>query len=166
VDLREYDLKPKYKVRYNYTMTDIQASLGITQLKKLKKFQKIRERYVKIYNKNLKKIPEIIIPNVKKNVKHAWHLYTILIKPDTLKIDRNKFIEAMRSENIGVNVHYIPVHLQPLYTKIFGFKRGDFPVTEYVYDRIVTLPLFPRMSKNDIKDVIFAIQKIIDYYKK
>jgi len=151
---------------YNYRMTDIQAALGLNQLKKLKKFQRARERYVKIYDKFFKKTPEIITQHVKKNIKHAWHLYTVLIRSELLKINRNRFIEALRSENIGVNVHYIPVHFHPLFKKNFGFRRGDYPVTEYVYDHIVTLPLFPRMSRNDINDVILAIQKIIDYYRK
>ena len=151
---------------YKYNMTDIQASLGLHQLKKLNRFQRKREKIVKAYNEAFKDMEEITIPFVKDNIKHAWHLYVIKIVSEKLEINRNQFIEALRAENIGTSVHFIPVHLHPYYRDTYGFKRGDFPNAEYAFERVISLPLFPKMSDKDVKDVIDAVRKIIEYYKK
>ncbi len=150
---------------YKYNMTDIQASLGLQQLEKLNRFQRKREKSVKAYDEAFKDMKEITIPFVKDNVKHAWHLYVIKIVSEKLKINRNQFIEALKAENIGTSVHFIPVHLHPYYRDTYGFKRGDFPNTEYAFDRVISLPLFPKMNDEDVKDVIDAVRKIIEYYK-
>jgi dTDP-4-amino-4,6-dideoxygalactose transaminase len=139
-------------------MTDIQASLGIHQLAKLEKFQAIREKYAKLYNNALKYISGITIPYVRKDVHHAWHLYTILVDSELLGISRAQFIEALKKENIGTSVHFIPLHLHPYYQETCGYKKGDFPNTEYIYDRIVSLPLYPLMTEQDVQDVIIAIK--------
>ncbi len=151
---------------YKYNMTDIQASLGLHQLKKLNNFQKKREKIVKAYNEAFKDMKEITIPFVKDNIKHAWHLYVIKIVSEKLKINRNQFIEALRAENIGTSVHFIPAHLQPYYRDTFGFKKGDFPNAEYAFERVISLPLFPKMNDEDVKDVINSVKKIVEYYKK
>jgi len=151
---------------YKYNMTDIQASLGLHQLEKLNNFQRKRENIVKDYNDAFKDMKEITIPFVKDNIKHAWHLYVIKIVSEKLKINRNQFIEALRAENIGTSVHFIPAHLQPYYRDTFGFKKGDFPNAEYAFERVISLPLFPKMSNKDVKDVINSVKKIIEYYKK
>ena len=151
---------------YKYNMTDIQASLGLHQLEKLNLFQKKREKIVKAYDEAFKDMQEITIPFVKDNIKHAWHLYVIKIVSEKLKINRNQFIEALKAENIGTSVHFIPVHLQPYYRGTFGFKKGDFPNAEYAFERVISLPLFPKMSDKGVKDVIDAVRKIIEYYKK
>jgi len=155
-------LEPGYKSN----MTDIQASLGIHQLRKLEKFIKRKEEIARLYNRTLGQMPEIIIPKVKNNIRPAWYLYPILLNTDLLKIDRSNFIEALKAENIGTSVHFIPVHLHPYYKKTFGFKMGDFPNSEYVYERIISLPIHSSMTLKDAKDVITAIKKIINYYKK
>ncbi|PKP62036.1 UDP-4-amino-4,6-dideoxy-N-acetyl-beta-L-altrosamine transaminase [Candidatus Atribacteria bacterium HGW-Atribacteria-1] len=151
---------------YKYNMTDIQASLGLHQLEKLNNFQKKRENIVKAYNEAFKDMKEITIPFVKNNIKHAWHLYVIKIVSEKLKINRNQFIEALKAENIGTSVHFIPAHLQPYYRDTFGFKKGDFPNAEYAFERVISLPLFPKMSDKDVKDVINSVKKIVEYYKK
>ncbi len=151
---------------YKYNMTDIQASLGLHQLKKLNHFKRKREKIVKAYNEAFKDMKEITIPFVKDNIKHAWHLYVIKIVSEKLKINRNQFIEALKAENIGTSVHFIPVHLQPYYRDTYGFKRSDFPNAEYAFDRVISLPLFPKMNDKDVIDVIDAVRKIIEYYKK
>jgi len=151
---------------YKYNMTDIQASLGLHQLKKLNRFQRKRKKIVKAYDEAFKDIKEITIPFVKDNIKHAWHLYVIKIVSENLKVNRNQFIEALKAENIGTSVHFIPAHFQPYYRDTFGFKTGDFPNAEYAFERVISLPLFPKMSDNDVKDVINAVRKIIEYYKK
>ncbi len=151
---------------YKYNMTDIQASLGLHQLEKLNRFQKRREEIAKVYEEAFSDLEEIETPFVKPNIKHAWHLYVIKIVSEKLKINRNQFIEALKAENIGTSVHFIPAHLQPYYRDTFGFKKGDFPNAEYAFERVISLPLFPKMSDKDVKDVIDAVRKIIEYYKK
>ncbi|MBE3128953.1 MAG: UDP-4-amino-4,6-dideoxy-N-acetyl-beta-L-altrosamine transaminase [Actinobacteria bacterium] len=151
---------------YKYNMTDIQASLGLHQLEKLNRFQKRREEIVKFYDEAFSDLEEIETPFVKSNIKHAWHLYVIKIVSEKFKINRNQFIEALKAENIGTSVHFIPVHLHPYYRDTYGFKRGDFPNAEYAFDRVISLPLFPKMNDKDVKDVIEAVRKIIEYYKK
>jgi len=149
---------------FNYRITDIQAALAISQLKKLKKFQALRERYVRIYNKKLSDVPEIVTPYKKADRLHAWHLYVIQIQPEMLKVGRDVFMKALRAENIGANVHYIPVYRHPYYTSL-GYA-ADYPNTERAYERIITLPLFPKMSVTDVEDVIEAVRKVVDHYRK
>lgn len=149
---------------YKYNMTDIQASLGIHQLSKLEGFLKAREKLAERYTKAFSDMPEIIEPSVRKHMRHAWHLYPIQVNTDLLKIGRDKFIEALRAENIGTSVHFIPLSRHPFYQKTFGYKEEDFPVTDSVYGGILSLPLFPRMSMDDLDDVVEAVKKIVGHY--
>ena len=151
---------------YKYNMTDIQASMGIHQLRKLDRLQEARRAIARLYSNAFKDMPEITEPSIAEWVEPTWHLYPILIDTELLKLDRSKFIEALKAEGIGTSVHFIPVHLHPYYRKQFGFKRGDFPESEYVYDHIISLPLFPRMTEADARDVIAAVKKIIEYYRR
>jgi dTDP-4-amino-4,6-dideoxygalactose transaminase/ribosomal protein S18 acetylase RimI-like enzyme len=146
---------------YKYNMTDIQASLGIHQLAKQERFLEVRQRYVEMYTDAFKDLPAIATPVVKDYVRHAWHLYTIRLDLERLTIDRAQFIEALRKQNIGTSVHFIPLHLHPYYRGRYGFKKGDFPVAESVYESIVTLPLYPKMSVEDVEDVIQAVRKVV-----
>jgi UDP-4-amino-4,6-dideoxy-N-acetyl-beta-L-altrosamine transaminase len=151
---------------YKYNMTDIQAAIGIHQLKKLEQMQKRRGEIAKKYNEAFTDIPEIINPTVKRHVRHAWHLYPIQVNTDLLRIDRAKFIDALKAENIGTSVHFIPIHLHPYYHDRYGFKRGDFPNAESVYERECSLPIYPKMTDKDVEDVIVAVKKIVRYYRK
>jgi dTDP-4-amino-4,6-dideoxygalactose transaminase len=126
--------------------------------------QKRREEIARKYTKALRTIPEITLPRIKKNVRHAWHLYPILINADLLSISRNGFIDVLKSENIGTSVHFIPLHLHPYYQRTYGYKRGDFPVAESAFDRTVSLPIYPRMSENDVDDVIASVRKVVDQH--
>lgn len=148
-------------VGYKYNMTDIQASLGIHQLAKFERFQDIRRKYAELYTIGLEDVEGITTPHVRSDVQHAWHLYTILIDEKMLGMDRARFIEKLNRENIGTSVHFIPLHLHPYYQRTYGYKRGDFPNAEYVYDRIISLSLYPSMSEDDIGDVVNAIKKIV-----
>jgi len=141
---------------WKYNMTDLQAALGIHQIKKLEKFIEIRRKYAQIYNEELSEIDGIIIPCEKPNVRHVYHLYPILIT----NYDRSKFIEEMRERGIGCSVHFIPLHLHPFYRKTFGFRKGDFPNAEWVYEREVSIPLYPKMEEKDIYYVIQVIKEI------
>ena len=157
-----------YEIKYpgfKYNMTDIQASMGIHQIKKLDKFIGKREKVAQFYNKSFKDLPEIKVPIVKKYVKHARHLYSIMLDVSKVKIDRDQFFKALDAENIGTSVHFIPVHLHPYYRDTFNFQRGDYPNAEYIFDRIISLPMNPTMTKKDMEDVVKAVRKIIIYYR-
>ncbi len=151
---------------YKYNMTDIQAAIGLHQLDKFSRFQERRAGIVQQYDEAFSGIAEIETPNKRDYVKHAWHLYPILIDPDLLDIDRAGFIEEMNKENIGTSVHFIPLHLHPFYQKQFGLKRGDYPVVEEVYDRMLSIPLFPKMTDEDVADVVGAVKVIVERHRK
>ena len=151
---------------YKYNMTDIQAALGIHQLARLEQFLKTRSKYVAMYNEAFGEMPEIQTPTANTDVRHAWHLYVIQLVLERLTINRAQFIEALRAENIGTSVHFIPVHLHPYYRQTFGYKRGDFPNAERIYDRIVSLPLYPKMTEEDVGDVIAAVNKVVRKHRK
>jgi len=151
---------------FNYRLTDIQSALGLSQLKKLDKFIKKRREIVARYNKAFKDIKEIIMPTEKNYVKSAWHIYVIQLRLDKLSVDRKRIFEAFQKKGIGVQVHYLPLHLQPFYQKKFGYKKGDFPIAEKYYQRAITLPLFPKMTNKDIERVIKTTREIINFYKK
>ncbi len=149
-----YDVKMLGK---NYRITDFQCALGLSQLKKLDSILKRREEIVKKYNEKFSELHEVTIPFVKPDARSAWHLYTILLDR---KIDRDKFFSSMRSKSIGVNVHYIPVYHFSYYKK-FGITSGNYPNTEEVFSRIITLPLYPTMKEEEIKSVIDAVKEFI-----
>lgn len=153
---------------YKYNLTDIASSLGIHQLKKLEESIGIRHQYAQIYQKELSVIKELILPNFPEvnGTRCVWHLYPIMIKPEMLKIDRNKLLEALHAEGIGVGIHFIAVHLHPFYRKTFGLRRGDLPNAEFVSDRILSLPLYPAMKEKEIFDTVEAINKVIKYYTR
>jgi UDP-4-amino-4,6-dideoxy-N-acetyl-beta-L-altrosamine transaminase len=145
----------------NYRMTDFQAALGISQLKKIESFIDRRTEIAEKYNEAFKNIKKITIPQVRPWVRHVWHLYTVLLNG----VDRNLFFSKMRSKNIGVNVHYIPVYRHTYYRNL-GFNSKDYPVTEHVFNSIVTLPLFPKMEDKDVSDVIEAVKESIAELKQ
>jgi UDP-4-amino-4,6-dideoxy-N-acetyl-beta-L-altrosamine transaminase len=142
---------------WKYNMIDMQASLGIHQLKKLDSFIETRRKYVRIYNEEFNKLEGVITPYEKPDSKHVYHLYPILLK----EFKRDEFVEKMAAKGIGYSVHFIPLHLHPFYRKEFHFKKGDFPNAEWVYQREVSLPLYPKMSEDDVWRVITAVKDII-----
>jgi UDP-4-amino-4,6-dideoxy-N-acetyl-beta-L-altrosamine transaminase len=148
---------------FNYRMTDIQAALGISQLKKIDKFIELRRKYVAMYNEAFKDMDEIITPFQHEDGESCWHLYIIRLKLDKLTASRREVFEALQQQNIGVNVHYIPVHLQPYYQQL-GYKKGICPKAEKLYEEIITLPLFPAMSEEDVNGVIKAVKRTISVY--
>jgi UDP-4-amino-4,6-dideoxy-N-acetyl-beta-L-altrosamine transaminase len=152
-----YDLK---FLGRNYRMTDFQAALGISQLKKLDTFIRRRKEIVRIYNEAFENMPEIETPIVKPYVKPAWHIYTVLLND----INRDEFFRKLKGRNIGVNVHYIPIYRFSYYQEHFNFNQKNFPVTEEVFRNIVTLPLFPQMTSSEVKDVIEGMKELIGYY--
>ncbi|MCM8787866.1 MAG: DegT/DnrJ/EryC1/StrS family aminotransferase [Candidatus Omnitrophica bacterium] len=152
---------------YKYNMIDLQASLGLHQVDKIWQLLKTREKYWRLYNDAFKDIKEVQIPaETQKNIKHARHLYTLLLNINRLKIGRNHFIDALKAENIGAGIHFTALHLHKFYREKFGFKKGTFLNAEYIGERTVSLPLSPLLTQQDINDVIEAVRKIITYYKK
>ena len=146
---------------FKYNMSDIQASIGIHQLKRLSKFQVRRREIVQRYNKTFSRLEELEIPIERPEVEHAWHLYIIRLKLDRLKVIRNQFIEELKFRNIGTSVHFIPIHLHPYYQNKYGFKPDDFPIAYREYQRIISLPLYPKMTDQDVEDVIEAVTEIV-----
>lgn len=155
-----------YNAGHNLRLTDFQCALGISQLNKLDRFIQRRREIADAYNKAFAEIEEIITPIEKDDVKAAYHIYVIQLKAEKLKAGRKEIFEALRAENIGVNVHYVPLHLHPFYQREFGYKKGDYPRAESYYERTITLPIFPRMTDKDINDVIKAVKKVFTYYSK
>lgn len=150
---------------YNYRITDIQAALGISQMNKLDNFLKLRRKYAQMYNNEFKDMEELIIPYQLPYTNSSWHIYVLQLRLEKLKVGRKEIYEALLKENIGVNVHYIPVYYHPYYKKL-GYKKGLCPNAEHLYERIITLPLFPKMTEEDVHDIITAVKKVITYYKK
>ncbi len=150
---------------YNYRMSDLQAGLGINQMKRVDEFVNKRRDIVKIYNEAFSNVDEVITPFQEEFSNSAWHLYVIKLNLNKLNCSKKEFFEAMLKENIGVNLHYLPVYLHPYY-KDLGYKKGECEKAEDLYEKMLTLPLFPLMSEQDIKDVINAVKKICNYYRK
>lgn len=151
---------------YKYNMTDIQASLGLWQLKKLANMQERRKSIVRLYNAAFGNVDALEIPTEKPDVEHAWHLYVLRLRLETLRIDRNRFIEELKARNIGTSVHFIPIHLHPYYRDKYGYRPDDFPVAYQNFMRMVSLPLNPRMSEQDAYDVIEAVLDVIREYQR
>jgi len=146
---------------YNYRMTDIQAALGISQLKKIDKFIKIRREIWQKYNKSFDEIRGLTLPIEKKGSFCAWHLYPVRFNQEVLGIDRKVIFEKLQTEGLGVQVHYIPIHMHDLYRKRFGYKAGDFPVAEQYYKEVLSLPLFPKMANAEINFVVKTLKDAI-----
>ncbi|WP_041255190.1 UDP-4-amino-4,6-dideoxy-N-acetyl-beta-L-altrosamine transaminase [Exiguobacterium sp. MH3] len=150
---------------FNYRMTDIQAALGANQLKKIDRFLSRRKHYVSLYNEAFESRDEIRIPAQHPDGDSSWHLYIIRLQTEKMKVSRKVIYEELMKENIGVNVHYIPVHKMPYYQQL-GYDKETYPIAEKLYEEILTLPLFPKMSIDDINDVIIAVIKILNQYRK
>lgn len=145
---------------FNYRLTDMSCALGLSQLRKLDGNLARRREIAGRYTDAFRAIPGVIPPAVREGVNPAWHLYTIRIDSMKLAADRGQIFRALRAENIGVNVHYIPVHLHPYYRERFGYKGREFPVAEGAYERLISLPMFHGMSDQDVNDVICAVTKV------
>lgn len=150
---------------YNYRMTDIQAALGSSQMNKLDMFVGKRREIVEKYNEAFKDMSQITIPFQSSVGESSWHLYIIRLHLDKLNVGRKEIFVALQKQNIGVNVHYIPVHLLPYYQQL-GYKKGSLPNAERLYEEFITLPLFPAMTEQDVSDVITTVKKTIEVYAK
>ncbi len=152
-----YDMK---MLGRNYRMTDIQAALGTSQLKKIDRFIERRNDIASYYHERFHDMESISLPSIKYGIRHGWHLYTILLEES---IDRDELFKHLRTKkNIGTNVHYIPVYRHTYYQETFGFNKEDYPVTEDVFKRIITLPLYPNMEQKDVEYITSSISDFIE----
>lgn len=147
---------------YNYRMTEMQAALGVSQIKRLSSITKSRHEIANRYNEKLASLA-VIVPFQIQESYSGLHLYVIRLKLDEIKPTHLEVFKALRAANIGVNLHYIPVHLQPYYKEHFGFKLGDFPQAEQYYEEAISLPLYPDLSQEQQDYVVETLKDILAY---
>jgi dTDP-4-amino-4,6-dideoxygalactose transaminase len=151
---------------FKYNMTDIQAAMGLCQLRKLALHQRRRRQVVEAYQAAFRDHDAFELPVERAGVEHAWHLYVLRLRPDVLRIGRDQFIEALAVRRIGTSVHFIPVHLHPYYRNRYGYAPDDFPVALASYRRMLSLPLHPGLSDDDVSDVISAALAIAQEFRR
>jgi perosamine synthetase len=154
---------------YKYNLTDIAAGLGVAQLRKADAFLKRRKQIADRYHEAFQELNELDLPLAvegKEGTTHSWHLYVIRLNLQRLQIDRNKFIEELKRKGIGTSVHFIPLHIHPYYRETYGYKPEDFPVAYETYKRIISLPIYAKMSDGDARRVVEAVKDVITLYRK
>ncbi|HWR45767.1 UDP-4-amino-4,6-dideoxy-N-acetyl-beta-L-altrosamine transaminase [Sporomusa sp.] len=150
---------------YNYRMTDIQAALGVSQLKKADKFLQRRREIADLYTEAFKDTTGLTVPFQEDGCNSSWHLYVIQLNLEKLRCDRKEVFEALHRENIGVNVHYLPVYKHPYYQQN-GYRDVKCAHSEKLYDRMISLPIFPKMTNQDVQDVIHSVKTILERNEK
>jgi dTDP-4-amino-4,6-dideoxygalactose transaminase len=151
---------------FKNNMTDIAASLGIHQLRRLEGFIEIRQRYARLYDDAFHDLEVVLTPITHADRNHVYHLYAIQLEMAQLTIDRAVFIDKLKELNIGASVHFIPLHRHPFYRDQFGYHAGDLPQADRLYESVISLPLYPRMSEEDVNDVIEAVYHIASTHRK
>jgi len=142
---------------FKYNMTDVQAAMGVAQLRKLDRFQARRREIVAAYNQAFQDVDALEIPVERPEVEHAWHLYVLRLRFGALRIGRDQFIDELTALNIGTSVHFIPIHVHPFYQEKYRYTPSQFPVAYQAYERMLSLPLHPMLSDADVGDVISAV---------
>ena len=151
---------------FKYNLTDIAAALGLVQLGRYRELHRERTRLKDRYLQGLGHVAGIVLPTVAPEVEHSWHLFVVQLDLDRLAIDRDRFIELLRKANIGASVHYMPLHLHPYYRDRFGYKPEDLPIATEAFKRILSLPLYPGMTVDDVDDVLEAIVQIVQTHAR
>lgn len=147
---------------FKYNMTDIAAAIGIAQLRKVEAMWERRQQIAAQYTAAFEPYEELQSPQSCNEVEHAWHLYILRLNLDRLTINRDRFVAGLKERNIGVSVHFIPLHLHPYYVQLYGYKEEDFPVAYEQYQRVISLPIYSKMSDQDVGDVIEAVREITE----
>jgi dTDP-4-amino-4,6-dideoxygalactose transaminase len=150
---------------FKYNMTDVAAALGLRQLTKQARFLAERTRIAERYNRAFADMPELETPGIPDDVETSWHLYVLRLNLEALSVGRAQIARALAAENIGVSVHFIPLHCHPLYRERFGFSPESFPNAYRQYGRAISLPIFPGMTDGDADDVIAAVGKVVAAYR-
>lgn len=148
---------------FNYRLTDLASALGLAQLPRLPANVARRRAIAARYDEALAGAPNLRLPATAPDVEPAWHLYPVRVVPP---VDREAVYRALRAEGLGVNVHYIPVHLHPYYRERFGYRGGEFPAAEAAYGQLISLPMFHGMSDQDVADVITAVEKVMAHFAR
>jgi perosamine synthetase len=151
---------------FNYRLSDLACALGLAQMKKLETNLARRREIAARYTAEFRGLPSVFPPRTRSDVNPAWHLYPIRLDLARLCAGRAEVFRALRQENIGVNVHYIPVHCHPYYRDRFAYKGGEYPVAEAAYERLISLPMFHGMTDSDIEDVIRAVGKVLTHFER
>jgi dTDP-4-amino-4,6-dideoxygalactose transaminase len=146
---------------YKYNMTDVAAAMGIAQLRKADKMWQKRTKIAQAYNAVFSQLPHLEIPHDDPAHQHAWHLYMLRLNLDRLSIDRARFMEELKIRKIGASVHFIPLHIHPYYRDLYGYSPQDLPVAHSEYLREISLPIYSKMSDDDVQDVIDAVTGIV-----
>lgn len=157
------EYSPMVDLGYNYRLTDMQCALGLSQLGKLEAFLKRRAEIAQRYRTELLGEPGLTLPAVLPHVRHAWHIFPVLLDLEHMSADRRTIVAALRAENIGATVHYVPVYWHPYY-QARGYARGLCPRAEWAFERLVTLPLYPAMTEQDVDDVLAAVGKVLGHF--
>jgi UDP-4-amino-4,6-dideoxy-N-acetyl-beta-L-altrosamine transaminase len=147
---------------FNYRITDFQCALGTSQLSKLEAFVKRRREIAEYYNLAFRGIENLQVPQVADMCNHAYHLYPLRVKHSKLKLDKKELFAKLKDKGIIGQVHYIPVHLQPYYKNNFGFKKGDYPVSENHYEEEISIPVYPSLTDKDLKYIAGTIIEIVN----
>lgn len=150
-----------HEAGFKYNFSDLQAALGLVQLKKCDPMRQAREAIAERYTAAFERFDALESPTLLRNCASSWHLYILRLHQDKLVIDRNKFIEELGKSGVGASVHFIPLHLQPYYQRAYGYRAGDFPAAEAQYSRSLSLPIYPAMQPEDVEHVISAVAKIL-----
>lgn len=151
---------------YKYNMTDLQAALGLVQLGRIDWMQQKREQYAALYTELLTGVRGVRPPAGCALGRNAWHLYVIRVKKEELDIGRDEFIDELHAYNIGTSVHFIPVHLHPFYRAQYGTKEGDYPAAEAMFEEIISLPVYPSMTEEDVRYVAAAVRELCARHAK
>jgi dTDP-4-amino-4,6-dideoxygalactose transaminase len=151
---------------YKYNMSDIQAALGLRQLKRLEEWWQIRRSYVRLYRESLRECADLAVLWELPDRRHAHHLLVILLGLERLAADRDTIVAALKAENVGTGIHFRALHLHPFYREAFGFAPGSYPVAERASERLLSLPLYPRMTRNDLEDAVAAVKKVLAFYAR
>jgi len=149
---------------FKYNMTDVQAAMGLAQLRKLDRFQARRREVVAAYTNAFENIDALEAPTERPEVEHAWHLYVLRLRLGALRIERNQFIDELTARNIGTSVHFIPIHIHPFYQQKYGYQPTQLPVAYESYQRMLSLPLHPMLTDADVSDVISAVLDIVQRF--
>jgi dTDP-4-amino-4,6-dideoxygalactose transaminase len=151
---------------FKYNMTDVQAAMGLWQLRKLDAFHRRRREIAERYTSAFGDEPALEPPIARPDSEHAWHLYVLRLVPDALRIDRDRFIQELGARNIGTSVHFIPIHLHPYYRDKYALAPEHLPIAYQNYRRMLSLPLHPRLSDEDVSDVIDAVLDLVQTYRR
>jgi dTDP-4-amino-4,6-dideoxygalactose transaminase len=151
---------------FKYNLTDLAAAIGVEQLKKCDQFYEARSRIAQRYDEAFADLPEIQTPTAGVTLQHAWHLYIIQLQLERLKIDRAQFSKALTDHNIGTSVHFIPLHLHPFYKNTYGYRPMDFPQATAAFEGIISLPIYPNMTEENVAYVCRTVRKLAEEHRR